>query len=346
MTQVSPHLAVSIQLTPSEEMVLRPSDRLELAETISRSAYEYTIIVRPGDPSTILLQLQNQGDTTLLLRLALNVEGYFLQHWVKIVPEEQTLAPGERADASIYFAIPDDVLEDPALYSMGKLQNLEYRAFLYAWAVLGNTTPLLESIPLNLAVRPQSLYLNFLPAFYSEVDSVARLLTIFEKAFEPSVQMLETLWAYLDPLTAPNSLLPFLSQWVAWPIDRRWDELQQRRLIRQAVEVYRWRGTRRGLRLFLHLYTGLSLDEDLPESQKQISIEEIFTEGFVLNASILGRDTLLGTGRPFHFIVRLRSPASDPPNLIDEKIIRQIIEREKPAFCTYDLYLEEHSNTS
>jgi phage tail-like protein len=343
MAETRPNLAISIQLTPSEEADLQPSDRLDLIETIQRNAYQYTIILRPGDPNPILIQLQNQSDSPIILRLALQVEGYFMSTWFKVVPEEQFLQPNERAEASIYFSIPRDLLEDPLIYPTGKLQGLEYRAFLRAWAVLENSNTLLESIPLNFAIRPHSLYLGFLPEFYSEVDFVGRFLSIFEKAFEPSVQMLESLWTYLDPLTAPNSLLPFLANWVAWPIDPRWDDWQQRKLIRQAVEIYRWRGTRKGLRLFLHLYTGLPLDEDLPEYQKQISIEEVFTEGFVLNASIMGKDTLLGGGRPFHFIVRLRSPLIDS---IDRQTICQIIEREKPAFCTYDLYLESKPDSA
>jgi phage tail-like protein len=81
-------------------------------------------------------------------------------------------------------------------------------------------------------------------------------------------------------LTAPEALLPFLAHWVAWPIDRRWDTKQQRRFIRNAVELYRWHGTRQGLRFYLHLYTELPLDEDLPEAEKHISIEEIFYAGF------------------------------------------------------------------
>ena len=45
---------------------------------------------------------------------------------------------------------------------------------------------------------------------------------------------------------------------------------------------------------------------------------------------------MLGGGRPYHFIVRLRP---DQRNQIDERLVRDIIEREKPAFCTYELEL-------
>jgi phage tail-like protein len=149
---------------------------------------------------------------------------------------------------------------------------------------------------------------------------------------------MDSLWAYLDPLTAPKALLPFLASWVAWPMDPRWSTQKQRRLIRQALEIYRWRGTRRGLRLYLHLYTDLPLDEDIPqEADKHIGIEEVFGDGFVLSTTCLGQDSIIGGGRPYHFIVTLRP---DPDVPLDEKLVRYIIEQEKPAFCTYELYIE------
>ncbi|NET08626.1 MAG: phage tail protein, partial [Symploca sp. SIO2B6] len=51
----------------------------------------------------------------------------------------------------------------------------------------------------------------------------------------------------------------------------------------------------------------------------------------------LGYETIMGGGRPYHFIVRLRSPQ---PDALDQSLIHTIIQQEKPAFCTYDLYIE------
>jgi hypothetical protein len=100
------------------------------------------------------------------------------------------------------------------------------------------------------------------------------------------------------------------------------------------VEIYRWRGTRKGLRLYLHLYTGL------PETDQHISITEPFGQGMVLGNSRLGEDTVLGGGNPYHFVVRLRS---DRNIKIDEQLVRRIIDSEKPAFCSYKLIIENPS---
>jgi hypothetical protein len=56
----------------------------------------------------------------------------------------------------------------------------------------------------------------------------------------------------------------------------------------------------------------------------------------VLGNSILGQDALLGGGKPFHFRVHLRP---DSPGSVDEGLVRQVIEQQKPAFCTYELQM-------
>jgi phage tail-like protein len=339
MYQSSPDLALAIQITPTE-MAFSQSAELALMDSEERVGSESRLLLRPGELNQVFIQLANNSTNTLTVRLEFQVEGYFSADWFRIQPEEQHLEPGAQSDASIDFQLPENFLEEPIWLGKNPSSELEYQASLYAWSVTEQSTQLLESRPFPFAVRPHSLYLNFLPELYREVDFIGRLLSIFEKTFEPSVQTLESLWAYLDPLTAPESLLPFLAEWVAWPMDDRWNVSQQRHLIQNAVDIYRWRGTRKGLRLYLHLYTGLPLDEHLPETKKHISIEEMHTEGFVLGPIYMGQDTMLGGGRPFHFIVHLRP---EHPHRVDVALVRSIIEREKPAFCTYELYIEEQS---
>jgi hypothetical protein len=51
--------------------------------------------------------------------------------------------------------------------------------------------------------------------------------------------------------------LPWLATWVALFLDEEWDEAKRRRLISEAVELYRWRGTVLGLKRYLEIYVGL-----------------------------------------------------------------------------------------
>ena len=75
------------------------------------------------------------------------------------------------------------------------------------------------------------------------------------------------------------------------------------------------------------------LDDD------HIRIDEVFGGGFTFGDCHLGEDSMLGGGRPYHFVVCLRP---EPTNQsIDESLVRTVIEREKPPFCTYDLDIDQ-----
>jgi phage tail-like protein len=272
------------------------------------------------------------------MQLEMQVEGDFPPDWCRIGMEGTMLLPGQSMEAVLYFQIPGDWFEsDQVSGTIDRVGRLSVN-----WFEPDTGKRQIEWTNFRLGIRPRSLYLNFLPAIYQDVDFVGRLLKIFEESFEPTVQTLDSLWAYLDPLTAPEALLPFLAHWVGWDPNFYLTADRQRRFIRHAMEIYRWRGTKYGLRLYLHLATGLPLDEDKSEAEQHISIVESFGRGLVLGSASLGTDALVGGGRAFHFKVRLKVPIDSSRSLmLDESLIRQVIEQEKPAFCTYELQIEE-----
>ncbi|MGK7911803.1 MAG: phage tail protein [Synechococcus sp.] len=290
------------------------------------------LLVRPGELSELVVHLTNSGD--LPLDVDIQVEGDCPPQWYSLTLESSQVQPRQRVALVLFVSIPDDFFECQDHLPHGERLQLDYRAHVRVLATERDSGRQVQvAATARLAVRPPSLYLDFLPDLYREVDAIGRLLSIFEQAFEPSVHTLNTMWAHLDPLTAPEALLPFLAHWVGWTRDARWSVQQQRRLIRRAVEIYRWRGTRRGLRLYLHLYTGLPL-EDVPGQPAAIEIQDQPPGGLSLGDCQLGLSTIVGGGRPFHFTVTLRPPTD---LLLDESLLRTIIEQEKPAFCTYDL---------
>lgn len=314
------------------------------------------LIVYPGEPSEIVLQVKNLRQKQSL-QLSLKVEGNFPASWCQLGTEGQDIPAAAQMDAVIYFHIPSTFFEDQQSVHPGAPLQLKYHVLITATNLEPNSE--IEQVEFNLYIRPRSLYLNFLPNLYreadrdetltrrsAEIDLIGRFLKIFEQAFEPAVHSLDAMWANLDPLTAPQAMLPFLAHWVGWTLEPTWELASQRRLIRQALELYRWRGTRRGLRLYLHAYTSLPLDDSLPnEAQKHISITEPFGEGFILGNAALGK-VILGNGHPYHFSVRLRINADHPTDQIDESILHQIIQQAKPAFCTYNLTIEPAKNNS
>lgn len=301
----------------------------------------HSLLLHPGQASEMIVQIKNLTEDAL--ELTFRVEGNFPQEWCQIGTEGSEILPGEQMQAVLYFQIPATFFEDRQAILPGKQDRLElnFRCSVHLFLNPGTDRERIEtSDGFNICIRPWSLYMEFLPLLYREVDFIGRFMNIFEQTYQPAVDSFNVMWANLDSLTAPQAFLPFLAHWVGWEFDPVQEIPQQRRLIRRAIELYRWRGTRKGLRLYLHLYTGLNLDEDIPnEDDKQISITEPSGNSFTLNEAEIG-NAVLGGGQAYHFVVKLRS---QQPNTIHEGLVRRIIEQEKPAFCTYELFIEQAS---
>lgn len=345
MTQARDILPLRLQLTPMQLPEVSPQpiggSRESATPLLSQATQETDrrgcyLTLFPGEPSELLLQLENLSNHGL--NLEIQIQGDFPSQWYRLGMEGRELLANGRMEAVIRFYLPADFFESNQDWQANSTHRLDYRGQIYVYyRQSGTGNKHVESVSFNLYVRPHSLYLNFVPEIYQDVDFIGRFLKIFEQAFEPTVQSLDALWAYLDPLMTPETLLPFLAHWVGWQLNPALSLQRQRYLIRQAMEIYRWRGTRRGLRFYLHLFTDLPLDDHLPEEQKHICIQEVFGQGFMMGNTRLNQDSLIGGGQPYHFIVRLRP---EPLTQIDELLVHQIIRQEKPAFCTYELYIE------
>jgi phage tail-like protein len=340
MVQSRLQTPISIQLTPmripeavpqSSGWTLMNSGGMDVADRPG-------LLLQPDTPSEMMVQIQNLERHTLQVNLELKVEGNFPSEWFSIHTEGNEIAPGAQMDAVIYFQIPKSFFEGREAITPDGDRKLEIDFFSLLTIQIDRDTDRSKTYyeEFSLHIRPYSAYMDFLPVLYREVDFIGRFMKIFEQAFQPIIDSFEVMWANLDPLTAPELLLPFLSHWVGWDLDPILDLKQQRRLMRRAIELYTWRGTRRGLRLYLHLYTGLPLDEDiLDENAKHISITEPIGESFVVGEAVIG-EAILGGGRAFHFAVQLRP---DSTHQIEEALVRKIIEQEKPAFCSYELLI-------
>lgn len=331
MTQALDRPALAIRFTPMDVPMTRPWEEGEPSSiAVQAPAVVNPLMLHPGEPTEASVAVTNGSDRPLDLAVA--VSGTFPDAWCRVLRSRQTLNPGDTLNAILLLQVPDDYFEQAERAQLALEQRGQLRCFAHDEA--GNSR-VLRTIEFTLYLRPRSLYLDFLPDLYREVDFVGRLLKVFELAFEPDVRTLDGLWAYLNPRLAPQGMLPFLAHWVGWQISPDLSLDQQRELITQALEIYRWRGTRRGLRLSLHLATGLPL-ESLPGEAPAIAITETFGSGLVLGETHLGPEAIMGGTKPFHFSVTLRQP----PGLdLDENLIRKTIEQEKPAFCTYDLMI-------
>ena len=176
----------------------------------------------------------------------------------------------------------------------------------------------------EIDLTSRSSYLKYLPAIYSDNDFMGRFLMIFEHVLGPVESILDNLSYYFDPGTIPQELLPWLASWVNLVLDDTWPLERRRALVKSAVELYQLRGTRRGVKEYIHAYTGV-----------EPNIEEDFA-GLILGESAqLGRNTVLGGGGgQYTFTVTLEL---EDPDSVELGQLRTIIEEEKPAHTSYTL---------
>jgi phage tail-like protein len=96
-----------------------------------------------------------------------------------------------------------------------------------------------------------------LPALYADDDFAQRFTAGLDTVLAPVFATLDNLPAYLDPRVAPVDFLVWLASWVGAEDDPQWPEELRREAVVRAVELHRWRGTRRGLVEALALALGV-----------------------------------------------------------------------------------------
>ena len=96
-----------------------------------------------------------------------------------------------------------------------------------------------------------------LPALYHEDDLAQRFTAALDDVLLPVLVTLDSLEAYIDPDLTPADFLEWLGSWVGMAIDETWPLERQRAVVAQAVELYRWRGTIRGIRALVAVFTGI-----------------------------------------------------------------------------------------
>jgi phage tail-like protein len=174
---------------------------------------------------------------------------------------------------------------------------------------------------------------QLLPAVFQrtvrEDNPLKTLLGLMEVLHAPSEAALAHLDATFNPRRTTDEFVTFLAYWV--DLDRLFEDEPSgkwqvgfsrhpmtgglgrlRELIAKAAYLSQWRGTRKGLLLFLQIATGL--------------------ENFVIDEQV--KDAK-GRLRPFH--IRVTAPAE---GIVHEHLIQRIIELEKPAYVTYELAFE------
>ncbi len=187
-------------------------------------------------------------------------------------------------------------------------------------------------------------YVRWLPAIYQRSDISGRnvvkeLLWVTQHLFGSIEEQLNVGFTFYDPYETPEHFLPWLASWTAMVLEEDWPIAKKRRLIKRAVELYRIRGTLRGLKLFISLFTGH--EPDVREN------EWPFRGWRIGVSSAVGVDTIVlpPLNLAHTFIVEMPTAYRD---LSPESVIRihEIVRMEKPAHTQYWLRFAAESAES
>ncbi|RDE52146.1 MAG: phage tail protein I [Candidatus Accumulibacter meliphilus] len=193
-----------------------------------------------------------------------------------------------------------------------------------------------------MAIDPRqgSSYLQYLPGIFADDPLLGRFLLAFEQVLtgldgsegEPARGLEEIIAAIpelFDPSATPREFLDWLASWVALGLRADWREDQQRDFLASIVPLYRRRGTKQNLISLLKIYTGL--EPEISEGENTV---------FQIGAhSTVGIDTQINGSAPHYFRVTVTVPNPDPATLQRQnRIIRALIELEKPAHTAFDYY--------
>jgi phage tail protein domain len=254
----------------------------------------------------------------------------------------------------------------------------------YLWfkLILSGNEVLLPVVKSITIFFPRVSYIDYLPGIYQE-DSVSkglleRFLAIFESIFYEIDFTIDHISHYFDTNGAPSEFLSWLGSWLTVSIDEDWPEDKKRIFIRNAISLYKKRGTREGLEESIELFTGkkpfvIERFQAFKECKGAISQpcnkekttflpfqERIFfppndlkvkdcpedkaAAGEVMEELLI--DRLYGTER-FCFYVLLADHDLDTTT---QSRVRRIIEEQKPAHTSYELkvlepwfYLDMHT---
>ena len=194
------------------------------------------------------------------------------------------------------------------------------------------------------AAHTRAGLLEYLPEIYHEDAFLGQYLSAFERILlgppagvrdggEPGLeQKIKDVATYFDPLQTPPEFLQWLSGWVALALRADLDEFRQREFIRNAVRLYRLRGTKKGLEEVVSLYTRLGAS--ITETAAPFQVE-------TAKRARLGVDTMLEGGAPFVFRVLINLTTTDPAVLKQQReVVTAILNMEKPAHTQFVLEVE------
>jgi len=157
---------------------------------------------------------------------------------------------------------------------------------------------------------------GYLPALYQEDQLAQAWLSGLDDVLAPIFSSIDNFDAYLDPGLTPADFLDWLATWMGLVADETWPVERRRAFVSSASELYRMRGTARGLAAHVLIFSAGEI-EILEHGGTSWSA----TNGAPLPGSI-----------GFDVVIRIK--VSDP-STVDKAKVDALVASAKPAHLTH-----------
>jgi phage tail-like protein len=159
-----------------------------------------------------------------------------------------------------------------------------------------------------------------MPGIYQDDDFGMRFLAGLEELLDPIVALLDALPEHLSPDLAPADVLELITGWLGIQLNESQPTLERREIVRNASELGRRRGTRRGIELALALgFPSLpfrvedgggvawSTDGELPEPPPPTFV--VYCDKYIAEERQANVARLIEQVKPAHVAYKLRVKA-------------------------------------
>jgi phage tail-like protein len=238
--------------------------------------------------------------------------------------------------------------------------------FLWIMLELRGNTRVSPKVKCLRAEHPAHDYLRRLPKTFSRDQPAASFLLRYLAMFEGFLGETEARGVdrdlLLDPRSAPDECIPWLASFVGLMLDERWATAPsprgrapndaRREFIREAVWLFRYRGTLLGLKRFIEIYTGVPVIIIEHYRMRGIGAAVLGDTGAAFSSSIVGVGFRIGGAVGSATPAALQGSVEDafrthahrftviiPAALTEEQldVVRNIIEIHRPAHTIFDV---------
>ncbi|NQX69419.1 hypothetical protein HQN90_25135 [Paenibacillus alba] len=185
--------------------------------------------------------------------------------------ESEGLVDGDYVSYTSYFTDPGipvhtkltatrDLWSEPILNPKDALlMNAKGRYLWFKIELIGSEqkSPFIRKLRVYY---PRTSLIAYLPPMYQQDAEhspfLERFLAMFSTFFDDMEDKIDHISAHFDPDAVSGTYLEWLGRWLAITDHEAWGEVKLRKLIKQAPELYKLRGTREGLINMVKIYTG------------------------------------------------------------------------------------------